>query len=346
MRNRLQIYWIAQLGGWGLFVAATIVIANLWSQNTTGLYNFSLCILLTGILLTHAFRWCIHRLGWKRMNILKIILIIIPTSLLLSFLFISINTAFSNVLYQRFLFDTFFARDFWLTTFNYSALFLLWSIIYFAVNTFENWKREEIQNLELRAAKTEIELNSFKAQMNPHFMFNSLNSIRALVEENPDKAKEAITKLSGLLRNNLTLGRSQTIPLRDELDLVDKYLSLEKIRFEERLHVYMDIDAQSLRCEVPPFMLQTIVENAIKHGISKQLEGGTINISVKRNGDTLSIVVSNTGSIKNDDNSTGIGLTNTRKRLQLLYGEQANFLMAEDSNMVTAHLTIPINQTI
>jgi len=233
---------------------------------------------------------------------------------------------------------------FWQNTINFSALFLLWSIIYFAVNTFENWKKEEINNLELRASKTEIELNSFKSQMNPHFMFNSMNSIRALVDENPEKAKQAITMLSGILRNNLTLGRHQTIPLRDELDLVDKYLSLEKIRFEERLLVQLDISPATLLWEIPPFMLQTIVENGIKHGISKRLEGGRLYLRTAVENNCLHITTINSGIYKPDPLREGIGLVNSRTRLQLLYEGRASLQITPADGEVKVELIIPNNK--
>ncbi len=342
--KRIQIYWLAQMGGWGLFVLGNILVAKMQMQDVKGLYVVSLCIFVLGILITHFFRFLIHRLGLKKMNILLIILITIPSSLLLSFLFTSVNTSINDVINGRpILLETFGTRVFWQNTFNFSALFLLWSIIYFAVSTFENWKREEIKNLELRAAKTEIELNSFKAQMNPHFMFNSMNSIRALVDENPDKAKQAITMLSGLLRNNLTLGKKQTIPLKEELDLVDKYLSLEKIRFEERLHIEMDIEPETLLFEVPPFMLQTIVENGIKHGISKVVEGGRIKVKIARQSAFVVITITNTGTFIADESADGIGLNNTKTRLQLLYGNEASFKILSLKNEVEVELVIPVN---
>jgi sensor histidine kinase YesM len=343
MQNRTQIYWLAQIGGWGLFVFGNILVAKMQSQEVHGLYIVSLCIFLLGIFITHLFRGIILYFGWKRMNILSIIFFVIPSSLILSFIFTSANTALNDLINNRVpLVESFGSRVFWQNTFNFSVLFLLWGIIYFAVNTFENWKREEIKNLELRAAKTEIELNSFKSQMNPHFMFNSMNSIRALIDEDPTKAKLAITMLSGLLRNNLTHGKRQTIPLKEELDLVDKYLSLEKIRFEERLQIEMDVAAETLLCEVPPFMIQTIVENGIKHGISKRLEGGLVRVRVWKQDDTLNIEVVNSGDLVESSLADGIGIANTRTRLYLLYAKKASFNIEAVNGEVIVKIVLPV----
>lgn len=351
MTKRAQFYWLSQMVGWGIFVLGNLVSSRIQGQNLDNLYRASLVVFLSGIGITHSFRILIHYQGWKKLNVLALIPRTLIASVVMSILFITLNTLlqFDDGVLPPFrqnaleLWASLGVFSFWQDTFNFSALFLLWSILYFAVNTFENWKREEINNLELKAAKTEIELNSFKAQMNPHFMFNSMNSIRALVDENPEKAKQAITMLSGLLRNNLTLGKNQTIPLKDELDLVDKYLSLEKIRFEERLHVQMQIAPDVMMIGFPPFMLQTLVENAIKHGISRRVEGGEIRIEIKTDSGFLKVSVANSGQILEPGSTEGIGLANTRKRLELIYGTHASFTMRESNGEVIVEIEIPLN---
>src|SRR5690606_34796559 len=125
---------------------------------------------------------------------------------------------------------------------NLSGVFIIWSLLYFLFHFINNYKKEEIKNLKWEAARNEIELNKIKSQLNPHFIFNSMNSIRALVDENPDLAKNAITQLSNVLRNSLLMGKKKLIPLGDELKIVDDYLSLEKTRFEERLTIIKKID--------------------------------------------------------------------------------------------------------
>ena len=124
----------------------------------------------------------------------------------------------------------------------------------------------------------EIELNNLKSQLNPHFIFNALNSIRALVDENPSKSKQAINQLSNILRNSLASDKKGLTKFEDELKIVKDYLGLESIRFEERLKTEFEIHPDSQKFLVPPLMIQTLVENGIKHGISKLTPGGVIQL--------------------------------------------------------------------
>jgi two-component system LytT family sensor kinase len=344
--RRNQIYWLSQFIGWGLFVFGNILSASIQGSGIRGVYLISLCIFVVGILTTHAFRLLVNKWRWTTLSIPRLIPRILLAAIICSATFVAINTAFTNILISHSgVFNNLFTISFWVNTLNFSALFLLWNIIYFAVHVFENWKREEIVNLELKATQTEIELNSFKAQMNPHFMFNSLNSIRALIDEDPAKAKYAITSLSGILRNNLTLGKSQTIPLSEELDLVEKYLSLEKIRFEDRLNYRINVAPGALSYHIPPFMLQTIVENGIKHGISKLIAGGVLEVDAIVEDDILKIKVLNSGEYippdQRQDGREGIGIVNSHKRLQLLYGDKSYLKIQSLEDAVQVELAIP-----
>lgn len=169
-------------------------------------------------------------------------------------------------------------------------------------------------------------------------MFNSMNSIRALVDEDPKKAKVAITQLSNILRNTLMMHKNKFITLEEELVLVKDYLELEHIRFEERLNYNFDIDPNTLTLNVPPMMVQTLVENGIKHGISKYPEGGSISIITLKNDNGLEIEIINTGqlntSIKSD---SGVGVENTTNRLELLFGKKASFSLKnlDDKNVIS-----------
>lgn len=335
-----------QILGWGLFIMGNIIVGAMQQNNISQVYNDSILIFIMGIGFTHSYRWVIHQLNWKRLNILALIPRVVFASMLLGAFFMIFNTTLSDLLNGEFpLIGSMVKLKFWTNAINFMILFFLWSIIYFTVSLFENWKREEIQNLELRAAKTEIELNSFKSQMNPHFMFNSLNSIRALVDEDPMKAKHAITTLSGIMRNNLLLGKKQVVSLREELDLVEKYLIIEKIRFEERLKVEIEMAPECLSNEIPPFMLQTIVENGIKHGISALIEGGTVRVTGKMDGPMMLLEVFNSGIYEPRDDREGFGLNNTRKRLELIYGGNAFFDIQNTKDGVITRLHIPTNNS-
>ncbi|MCK6649086.1 MAG: histidine kinase, partial [Bacteroidia bacterium] len=228
---------------------------------------------------------------------------------------------------------------------NFSFVLFFWSLIYFLVHYIENYKKAEIENLKWSASINEIELNKLKSQLNPHFMFNAMNSIRALVDENPGKSKEAITQLSNILRNTLQMGKNKVIPFDEELRIINDYLALEAIRYEERLKVSMDIHPESKQFQIPPLMIQTLVENAIKHGISKLTKGGIIEIQTKIEKEQLIIKIKNSGQLQNTNESdSGYGIKNTLQRLQLLYGKDANMSIRNlDNEFVLTELIIPKN---
>jgi LytS/YehU family sensor histidine kinase len=232
---------------------------------------------------------------------------------------------------------------------NLTSISLFWSLIYFSVHYLENYKKKEIETLIWEAAVKDYELKTLKSQLNPHFMFNAMNSIRALIEEDPESAKSALTKLSNILRYSLQMERMEKVPLEDEIETVKNYLDLEKVRFEERLKYQIDINSGSAKIEIPPMMIQTLVENGIKHGISKRTKGGEIHIQSKVINDSdnskLKIEIRNSGHLSADElkSSNGFGVNNTKHRLNLMYGEKALFSIRNiDEDKVLAEIEIPL----
>jgi LytS/YehU family sensor histidine kinase len=196
----------------------------------------------------------------------------------------------------------------------------------------------------MQATLKEAELNKLKSQLNPHFMFNAMNSIRALIGEDPKKAKEAVTKLSSILRQTLTLEKNKLIPFDREMQLVKDYLDLEMIRFEERLHCTFDIEPGSHHYNVPPMILQTLVENAIKHGISNLSEGGMITIKTQiLKNKKLLIEISNSGHYNPEATPvSGYGLKNTRDRLAHVFADEASFSIFNEKFFVKTQIVIPL----
>ncbi len=227
----------------------------------------------------------------------------------------------------------------------YFIVFFLWTVFYFMYHYFAQYYK----SLRYEASMIEIELNNLKSQLNPHFIFNALNSIRALVDENPRKSKQAINQLSNILRNSLASDKKGLTNFEDELKIVKDYLGLESIRFEERLRTEFDIDPESQRFLVPPLMIQTLVENGIKHGISKLTTGGVIQLKTLVDGKYLRIQIRNSGSMvsgakRGKSGKSGLGIKNTVQRLKLLYGDDASFKIAnENDNFVLTELVIPQN---
>ena len=178
--------------------------------------------------------------------------------------------------------------------------------------------------------------------MNPHFTFNALNSIRALVYEDPAKAQVSITQLSNILRNSLLADRRKTVDLQEELRTVEDYLELEKVRYEDRLKYSIHFNPQAIYWQVPPMMLQTLVENGIKHGVSKEIGGGFIDVKSEISDDILVITILNSGNLGTTE-SGGVGLKNTAERLSILYGKGATFrIFQERENVVCSEVKIPM----
>ncbi|WP_245986236.1 sensor histidine kinase [Marinoscillum furvescens] len=288
---------------------------------------------------THLLRFIVIKNGWLALNWVKLI----PRLLLIIFGLSVFNYAF--LLGYSLLSNELTVRDFLpltivLNVFGPMIIYFIWAMIYFTFHYFERYNK----SLKYEAAAKEIELRNLRSQLNPHFIFNALNSIRALVDENPVKSKNAITQLSNILRNSLTIDRQRMVTLSEELAMVKDYLALESIRYEERLHTEFDIDPESMRHLIPPLMIQTLVENGIKHGIATLKTGGIIKVSSEVNEDSLIIQIRNTGQYLNGQlaSNTGFGLSNTKKRLELIYGDQATFLINNESkNTVLTQISVP-----
>jgi len=232
-------------------------------------------------------------------------------------------------------------RFWWDIIFTF-ILIALWLLLYMIWHYLERNRKDEVDRLNLEKTVKELELKTIKSHINPHFIFNSLNSIRALVDENPKRARTAITELSNILRSSLQVEKLETVPLHKELDIVKDYLALEQMRFEERLKVEMDIDEDTLEQRVPPMMLQTLVENAIKHGISKRINGGTIRIISKFTDKNFELIVQNSGVLEAKDNE-GFGFKSTRDRLKFLCNGNAYFKVEEIAGTkVQSKIVMPV----
>lgn len=222
-------------------------------------------------------------------------------------------------------------------------LIAIWLLIYIVYHYVEKNRNDQLDRLKLESTVKELELKTIKSHINPHFIFNSLNSIRALVDENPTRARRAITELSNILRSSMQAEKSETVTLESELDIVKDYLALEQMRFEERLKIEMDIDKDTLGQQVPPMMLQTLVENSIKHGISKLVNGGVVRVVSEFKGDHLELLVQNTGQLNGYMNGDGFGIKSTQDRLNLMYQGKAVFEIRNiGSNMVESKISFPV----
>ena len=197
--------------------------------------------------------------------------------------------------------------------------------------------------LESSVRARDAELSALKAQINPHFLYNSLNSISALTSIDPARAREMCVLLADFLRMTLGLGEKPLIPLQEELDLLDRYCAIEKVRFGERLQVQTYINAGATTCLLPPLLLQPLFENAVVHGISQLLDGGFVSLKADRQQNRVSLIVENSWDPEavSARKKNGVGLKNVQRRLEARYGKDAHMDVRTEERLFCVNISIP-----
>jgi hypothetical protein len=357
-RAKCRLYFAGQVGGWGAFLLMQFGFATAFGDTSKSLRDpvthtsILVMISLLGLLLTHYARPFMERWGWKEMGWRSLALRVSAMGVGLSLLWSVLGYGYCYGVLQLpwptklspvvvFLFS-------WI---NGSVMMLGWLAVYFFYHIFERLQRMQVEQLRLAANAKEAELRALKSQVNPHFLFNSLNSLRALIDEDAPCARESVTRLANMLRYSLQSGQLETVPFEDELRIVEDYLALEQIRHESRLRVRWEISDDARARVVPPMLLQTLVENAVKYGISARRDGGELVIRAEVVANVLEIRVTNPGDLSapastaaaKAGSSTGVGLRNASERLKLLFGGRAQLaLTAEPAGFVTAAVSIPL----
>lgn len=355
MRKR-RLYWALQITGWGIYLLLNFA---LMATNPQGLDEETLrlsnrlskieLLIHTPLLLLFShliIRRVIIQRDWLQINIGRVIPRILGVITLASLSVALVSFGFywlaGTISPTEDTIVSLLIGSTLLSFLVYLILYITWSTVYFLYHFLESNNR----SLKYEAAMNEMHLNQLKSQLNPHFIFNALNSMRALVDEEPIKAKTAITQLSNILRNSLITDKKRVVSFGHELNTVKDYLALEGIRFEERLKVNYQIDPSSDGFEIPPMMVQTLVENAIKHGVSNLIQGGIIDIESAVEHSILILKIRNSGQLVNGAKKRGgrrgVGLINTKERLKLIYGDAASFRIYNENNkFVVTEVKIP-----
>lgn len=342
-----RLYWHCQLLGWSLYFVGCSLIFAFTGSATRTMVLIVLTISAAMLLISHWLRYHVRANRWEqlaplpllgRLLVANVVLSLVSQVLIWAVIVFLIRPAGNG------------SPQGWGQFFGYAAnvniLLWLWSGFYFGWHYLTSFRQAEVDKWKLAAAVQEAEMRTLKAQINPHFMFNGLNNIRALVMENPARARDMITHLSDLLRYSIQLNSAEQVPLSRELEIVEHYLQLEALQLEERLHYSLDVDPAALAVLIPPMTLQLLVENAIKHGLAPRPAGGVIRLCAQLNdSNTLHVTVRNTGRYAPQPGYQGVGVRNARERLALLFGPAAHLHLANDPHtpdMVVAHLQLPV----
>lgn len=222
-----------------------------------------------------------------------------------------------------------------------TGVLAMWGGFFLAFHYHDVSRKAEMDRVRLMAATKELQLSTLRSQLNPHFLFNSFNLLRALVQRDPDAARDSITHLSEMMRHSLSLARCNTISLAQELEFVEAYLALERLRYEERLRIDAEVPDKLRHLPIPPMLLHTLVENAVKYGIDQSLAGVHVRYAIHLADGRLHLRVTNGGRLVERGSSTGTGLANLRQRLALLYGDEASLEIAERDGQVVAAASWP-----
>jgi two-component system LytT family sensor kinase len=274
--------------------------------------------------------WAATKIPIERSNWLRALLLHVPISLGLSMILTAIGHVFVWLYWGRTMGRPFsFERMGRFVIANFSegiGIYMLIALTSYALNYYRRYRESQLRTFQLEAQLSQAQLQALKMQLHPHFLFNTLHSISALLNKNPESARKMITRLGDFLRLTLENSGSQEVTLEQEMTFLRCYLEIERIRFQDRLVTRVNVSDQTLDAKVPNLILQPIVENAIRHGIAPRSTPGLIEIEAERRNSTLRIQVRDNGpglpSHRTSENmfKKGLGLANTEKRLEQLYG--------------------------
>ena len=344
-RQSSRTYWLCQLTGWGAYaLLATVSFGPMAPAELSKIVAINIWAALCGLTLSHGWRafvtrraWLVDlkRLPWARLMACIVLLSLVQTTLVALGFFVTRPSFGVRSLDSV-------SNWSWLpqAVLTWVAIYSVWTTIYSYALSNRRAKRLESESLRFEVLAKDAELRALQAQINPHFFFNSLNSVRALIYESPDAAAQMVDQLAGVMRYTLTSGSKTTVDLCDELQAVRAYLAIEKIRFEERLRAVFDVEPDLDEVQIPPMALQTLVENAVKFGVERNAAASEIRITIKKSLGTVTVEVANQGTLARLSDSTRLGLENTRKRLSLLNGEDAQLALVERDSWVIATLQL------
>jgi two-component sensor histidine kinase len=350
-----RLYWILQVAGWGFYTLTQVIGAATAPQLVWGKSVLELAIFGgVGLAISHWLRNYVRRHQWATLSIPKLAARIVVAGFIVGTPFgfltqISAVSALHNAAaelqeyYPALSTRMAVTIQTLLQIANWAALYMVWLALYFAAVGLREYRSVRLKQSELACALQLAELRLLKSQLNPHFLFNALNTIRSLIADNPSRAQGAVTRLANTLRYTLSSRQDELATFAQELDIVTDYLELESMRFEDRLRIERNVPADAASVYIPVMLLQTLVENAIKHGIAELPSGGLLRISAVLKDEMLIVEIENPRPpAPIPATGEGVGLRNARDRLRLLFGTRATLdLDLSKLAVATARLRVP-----
>ncbi len=348
LNDKKKIFWILQISGWSLLALLNFVLyfrsyigepAKVASVFITYFIGFFISLLL---------RWFYRKIDYTGRSIQYLSFVVIIGSVLAANLLYIVDVFLSIPLNEKEWLEKFLTLQTYISQTFWNAFTLgMWSALYFAINLWIEWNLQKGRAEKANALAHAAQLQMLRYQLNPHFLFNALNSIRALVDENQKHAKDMITELSEFLRYSLVSKNYSDVPLKQELEAVRHYLRIEKKRYEEKLQIEFDIDPLAEEYPVLSFLIHPLVENAVKYGMQTSPMPLTINIRAKVIKESLHLEVCNSGKwrgpAKQNDHGlsgTGTGLVNIQRRLENAFPGCHKFNILKNENQVCIKLDI------
>ncbi len=349
IKSNLSLYWKCQLLGWS--VASLYWMLSGWMRGPfdwgLGLLQFVTDVAMY-VFITHLYRNFALRMRWPTLSLKQLVTRLVAAIPIMAICYGVATILKVHVLRQFFSNGTDqsleeFVRSDGLTILVAGVrLMAIWLLAYHLYH----YAKREIKlaelNSKLELSTLEAQLDTLATQLNPHFLFNSLNTIKSLVFTRPESAARGIDLLSELLRSGLSHSSQQELKLEEELDLVRDYLELQHLRFDEKLQVQYGLDDSLSQLTIPRMSIQTLVENAVKHGVSSRKDGGKVAIFTSKMPNHARIQVWSPNVKMEENPVNGIGLANLRKRLELTYGGKADFRLIRKDDQICAELSIPL----
>lgn len=345
-RRASRAYWICQALGWGAYLVVTVLQTGKGGDIQPGRAFEVLFAAIFGVVLTHLFRRVLRTRGWLSLDLSALVPRALAAPAVLATIFVG----------PLFVIEHYLLGDrprspgavVGSAVVRWTMIFFIWEAIYLTVDLLRTRVREEARRRELAVALSAAQLRSLESQLNPHFLFNALNTVRALIPDDPVRAQAAITQMASILRHSLGAARDNLVTLASELGVVEDYLAIESLRLGDRLRVDRSIGSDAEEVRIPAMLLQTLVENAVKHGISELREGGTLAICARVEGGAMLLTVDNPRPPDGErrrslEVDNGVGLVNAKERLRLLFGEDAKLEMdLTEARHATARVRLPV----